>query len=273
MRGDLNMVRLTLLALVKAFSGSRGKTGVLGFLTGEASRSTLELARSLGISSLHGALGQEKYQELSEYLSNLIVEELVEVKEVKIGDNRYPLLFITAGGENEINRLKFMGFKMPATTSDKSFTPKKVLLVLGQICKLAALLEDESQTVEQISAGLKLTLVSLQSFTNVLAKVVGVPEGGIDTFPGRKRLGSLIERALRHDVFGMLPEIEAQCLRLSVNFLAPHQMAKEEIESYYHISSFELIANEACERLLSQEMQRKSKIASAIAFLSMSFAD
>ena len=101
----MDHMRFFILACTEAFSGKRGRSGVLGYLRGDTTPSTVELGKQKGIANLYGLLKGVDAAETHSVLAYLLQSSLLEIKKVETRGTDMPLLFITAEGRVELQRL------------------------------------------------------------------------------------------------------------------------------------------------------------------------
>jgi len=260
----LDEVRGMVLLCARAFSGKRGRSGIIKFLLGEASVSTQQLARERGIQALFDSLGDFAYAEVQQSFNYLERSGFVETVAVQVDDRTLPLVQITARGHAELERLRPI---LPLTGATQS-TADKMLLTLTKLGKLIAGLK--SGQAEDLGARMGCTDGHLRQYMQLLCKVLQLrPEAVLATVHSRQHLAGVLERALCLGVYADLTEAEAQSLRLYTGMELRHQLSRADLHQYYDIASPEEKARHAAGRLTGREWQHKHPLVSVLGFLSL----
>ncbi len=258
-------VRALLLLCAKAFSGKRGRSGIVKFLLGEASFSTQHLARESGIQALFGALTGLAYPDVQQSLSHLERSGFVETVQVEAQGKTLPLVQVTPRGLAELDRLR-PSIALPLQGS--ALSADKMLAVLTKLARLLAALK--SAQLLDITAHMECTEGQLRQYLQLLCKVLQLrPDAVLTTPQARQHFAGVLERALCVAAFAELTEVEAQALRLYVGIELKHQLDRESLQHYYDLAAPEEKARQAAGRLAGREWQHKHALVSVLGFLSL----
>lgn len=260
----LDEIRGMLLLCAKAFSGKRGRSGIIKFLLGEASSSTEHLARESGIQALFGALAGLAYPEVQQSISYLERSGFLETVNTEAQGKLLPLMQVTPRGVAELERLR------PALllSGQGTASAEKMLLVLTKLARL--LLGLKSAQLLDLAVHLECTEGQLRQIVQLLCKVLQLrPEAVLATTHARHHFAAALERGLCSAVFAELTEVQAQALRLYVGMQLKHQLDRETLQQYYDLTSPEDKARQAAGRLTGREWQHKHPLVSVLGFLSL----
>lgn len=264
MNYTLDQVRGLVLLAAKVFSGKRGRSGLINFLTGEASANTLDIARENGVAELFCALSGFSYREIQQALVNLERSGMVETVNVKSGDKLLPLIQVTNNGRKELERLQ-PTLPLRCATHANADKMLHVFVKLGKL--LTALRADD---LLDLAARVGVTEAALRQYVYLLCKVLELrSEAVLATIHSRQHFAGMLERTLCVNVFAELTEVEAQCLRLYTGISMRHQLDKERLGQYFDVSSPEDKARQAAARLASREWQARHQLVSVLGFLSL----
>lgn len=258
-------VRVYLLRCAEAFAGRRGRSGVVNFLLGQASPSTLSLAAQQGVSNLFAILKDAEQQELLQSFNALQQLGMLELRHVSLGDKSLPLVFVTSRGlaELELHRAK-----LPVPMTIEQRATDNMLLVLQRIGMLIKALRQV--TGEELPAVVGLTREQLQHYLELLCKALHLRPETVLLSPGsQQHFADALEKGLSALIFGELREVEAQCLRLHVDLSMPHQLDKSKLLHYYGVVSIDEQARKAAARLVAREWQAKCQLVSVLSFLAL----
>lgn len=264
MNYTLEHIRALVLLCARAFGGKRGRSGIINFLTGEASSNTLDIARESGIAELFNALNGFSYQEIQQTLINLERNGMVETVNVKSGDKTLPLIQVTNKGIRELDRLQPT---LPLQGATKA-NADKVLQVFTKLGKLITALR--AVELVDLPSRMAITEAQLRQYVQLLCKVLQLrPEAVLATTHSRQHFATMLERSLCTAVFAELSEVEAQCLRAYTGISLKHQLDRESLGQYYDVKSPEDKARQAAARVASREWQAKNQLVSVLGFLSL----
>lgn len=253
----LEYMRYLVLEVSKAFDGKRGRNGVLSFLRGEATPSTVELGSDSGIKQLYGVLRGVDIAEIQEALTTLLTARMLEIRKLESSEKDIPLLYITEHGEMELLRLASLGFE---SASADGLTSDRLLQSLIIISDLIDKLCDEDARPEP----------ELRQYMELFGKAMGIKsEVYLATPPGRKQFASLLEKSLHSSIFAYLPELEAQCLRLRSGFTPPHQLDLNCLNDLYGAVDVESFARKSASRIIDRAWEHKSQIHSVLTFFTI----
>lgn len=262
-------IRAYLLLGVRAFSGRRGRSGLVSFLLGEAGASTVTLAREQGIGALDGQLHGTAPADIHRALSDLQHRGFVAVKDTTMQDKVLPLLYLTEQGKLELERLRPL---LNIPDSPTALTPEKALLVLTRLGKL---MEDiNSLSTTSLPERLGLSAGQYEYYIELLCKALGLKkEVALASPQAARQFAAKLAIALCAEVLCDLPEVEAQAIRLVAGIAVPHQLSAQDFNHYFpHISVTEK-AKMGATRLLSREWQARGQLISVLGFLAMSERD
>lgn len=255
-----------LLLCARAFSGKRGRTGLISFMLGQAGPSTVELAKEQGVGELSGILSASTSQEIHLALTDLQNRGCLEIRDTLIRDRSMPLIYLTDKGSFELERLR-PSLSLPLTTAARS--PEKVLLVLTRLGKLIEGLCTQPSSALPHFLGVDDKLFDL--YFELLCKALDIRKDVPLSSPAAQRqFAARLEIALVSNVFAALPEVEAQAVRLVTGIRAKHQLSAEDFEQYYGHVDIREQARVSAARMLTREWQGKSSLASVIGFLVLS---
>ncbi|MBS3951009.1 MAG: hypothetical protein KGZ53_10170 [Peptococcaceae bacterium] len=259
-------VRGYLLVCTRAFSGKRGRTGLVSFVLGQAGPSTLALAEEQGVAALHGILSMTPPNEIHLALNKLREQGCVEVRDTLIRDRALPLLYLLDKGSFELERLRPI-LNLPAARSAR--TTEKALLVLTRLGKLMEGLA--TQPKESLSEHIALGVQQFEHYIELLCKALELKKDVPLSSPQAQRhFANRLEVCLCMSVFAELPEVEAQALRLATGIGLKHQLKEADFAAYYPQTDMHDKARIAAARVLSREWQGRSPLASVIGFLVLS---
>jgi len=257
-------VRGMLLLCAKAFSGKRGKSGIIKFLLGEASPSTEHLARGNGISELFGVLAGLDYKDVQQSLSHLERSGFLETVNIEAQGKLLPLMQVTLRGQAELERLR----PALALTGQGTASTEKMLFTLTKVARLLEGLK-AAQLIDLV-AHLGCTDGQLRQYVHLLCKVLQLrPEAVLATTHARQHFADVLERGLCTAAFAELTEVEAQALRCYVGMQLKHQLDRESLQHYYDLASPEDKARQAAARLAGREWQNKHPLVSVLGFLGL----
>lgn len=261
-----DQVRGCLLVCARAFSGKRGRTGLVSFLLGQAGPSTVALAQEHDIVALHGILSMTPQNEIYLALNQLQEQGCIETRETIIRDRSFPLLYLLDKGSFELERLRPI-LNLPASSSAR--TPEKALLVLTRLGKLMEGLVNQPQ--ESLPTHLGLGVQQFEHYIELLCKSLEIKKDVALSSPQAQRhFATRLEIDLCLSVFAELPEVEAQAMRLVTGIGLKHQLTKLDFAAYYPDIDVQGKARVAAARVLSREWQGRSPLASVIGFLVLS---
>lgn len=259
-------VRGYLLVCARAFSGKRGRTGLVSFVLGQAGPSTLALAEEHGIAPLYGILSLTTQNEIHRALNRLQEEGCVETKDTIIRDRSFPLLYLLDKGSFELERLRPV-LNLPVVSSAR--TPEKALLVFTRLGKLM-----EGLTIlpkENLPTHMGLGLKQFEHYIELLCKALDIKKDvSLSSPQAQKHFASRLDADLCLSVFAELPEVEAQAIRLVSGIRSKHQLTASDFAAFYPQTDAEDKARIAAARVLSREWQGRSPLASVIGFLVLS---
>ncbi|HSL93395.1 MAG TPA: hypothetical protein VK905_02200 [Bacillota bacterium] len=253
----IEYMRYLLLTATHAFDGKRGRSGVLSYLRGEATPNTMELGSDSGIKHLYGVLRGVDAAEIQEVLNSLLTSKQLEIKKLASGDKEIPLLYLTDFGQRELLRLAALGFE---SVSSEGLTVDRLLQSLIIIADLIDHLNSQGGEPE----------AELRQYMELFGKAMGVnAEVYLATPPGRKQFASLLQRHLHSGLFGYLPELEAQCLRLRSGFSPPHQLDLSVMSSLFGTVDVESVARRAGARMVDKSWEHRNSIHSVLSFFTI----
>ena len=257
-------IRGLLLLCARAFSGKRGRSGIIKFLLGEASPSTERLARESGVETLHGALAGLAYPEAQQSMTYLERSGLVAIVPIEAQGKTLPLVQVTPRGQAELERLR-PGLALPLQATASA---DKMLLVLSRLARLLDGLK--AMQLIDLASHMECTESQLRQYIQLLCKVLQLrPEAALATAQARQHFAGVLERGLCTAAFAELTEAEAQALRLYVGLHFKHQLDRESLQQYYDLASPEDKARQAAGRLAGREWQHKHPLVSVLGFLSL----
>jgi hypothetical protein len=246
-------VRFFILTCAEAFTGKRGRSGVLGFLRGETTPSTKELARTAGLEQLFGVLKVVDLAIAQGAMAALITGGMLEVRKVESRGNELPLLFITDRGREELKRLGEQGLG-PVRVEDKMFT------VFSDVGQLMDSLRSEAVELSPRE----------RQCVQLLGKALGLnPVIHMANSPGRRQFVHTLSIALQRNVFAYLPEMEAQCLRAACGIDAKQQLGTEELREAYGEIDISALAHRAAARVAGRGWPEKNQLVSVLGFLAI----
>lgn len=253
----LEYMRYTLLTIIHAFGGRRGKSGVLAFLRGEATPGTVDLGAETGVKHLYGVLRGVDHAEVQEAMAALLAARQAEIRKVESGGKELPLLFITETGRRELLRLAGLGFE----NSSDGLTAEKLLSALTVLAAMISKLRE--------TEGADLCLEHRQ-LSDLLAKSLGLKaEVYLGSPPGRLQFASLVERSLHSGLLGFLSEVEAQCLRLFCRLAPPQQLDEDALRDLFGVTAHEAVAHKAAEKIISRNWPHRTPAHSVITFFAI----
>jgi len=255
-----------ILRCAEAFAGRRGRTGVVNFLLGQASPSTLSLAAQQGVSELFAACKDAEPHELQQSFNAMLQLGMLELRDINLLDKSLPLAFVTSRGlaELELHRAKL---PLPVTSAQRG--TDNILLVLRKLSKLMAALRHTQG--DDLLSQVGFSGEQFQHYIQLLGKGLHIrPETVLMSLGAQQHFADTLEKGLAALVFGELREVEAQCLRLYIGLAWPHQLDKERLLHYYGVVSIEELARQGAARLTAREWQAKCQLVSILGFLALS---
>lgn len=260
----LDEIRGMLLLCAKAFSGKRGRSGIIKFLLGEASASTEHLARESGVPGLFGALAGLDYKDIQQSISHLERSGFLETVNIEAQGKLLPLMQVTPRGLAELERLR----PALAPTGQGTAGAERMLLIFMRMARLLEGLK-ASQLID-LAAHLGCTEGQLRQYVQLLCKALQLrPEAVLATTHARQHFAVSLERGLCVAAFADLTEAEAQALRCYVGMQLKHQLDREGLQQYYDLASPEDKARQAAAKLAGREWQHKHPLVSVLGFLSL----
>ena len=253
----LEHVRLFILTCTQAFAGKRGRSGIIGYLRGETTQSTVELGRDSGVEDLYGSLKGVDSEAIHDALGKLLTGRMLESRKVEIRGTEMPLLFITDIGLDEIRRIGATGL---ATVVRGIGTPDKMRRVLTRIGDLLVILKGTEANLTE----------GMQQKVQLLGKALGLKaDVHMASPPGRRLFAESLVTALQRHVFAYLPEVEAQCLRHVCGIHTPNQLTGEELTTTYGDIDVSALAQTAAARIAARNWPHKSQLVSVLGFLAI----